>query len=176
VAKLLKVIHENKRFKVIKKSQISKDFFYIEKPNAVCTILYDIDYSVLMLVQERITSEKTSIELPGGRIDEDETPVKAAIRELYEETGYCAQKIDHLLTLQSSPSFTNELVYVYSTKIDSILEELKPPNPDNANTKILKIKKHEIHRYIQDGKIAGSVEVAALLFWIGQVNKENNYE
>jgi 8-oxo-dGTP pyrophosphatase MutT (NUDIX family) len=39
-------------------------------------------------------------ELPGGLIDEGEEPAETAVRELEEETGYRAGRVEHLITFQ----------------------------------------------------------------------------
>ena len=40
------------------------------------------------------------VELPGGLIDDDEEPEETAVRELEEETGYRAGRVEHLVTFQ----------------------------------------------------------------------------
>ncbi len=55
---------------------------------------------VLLLWRHRFVSDRWGWELPGGLIDEGETPAAAAVRELEEETGYRAGRIEHLITFQ----------------------------------------------------------------------------
>lgn len=43
---------------------------------------------ILIIHKDRPEWQNGRINLPGGKIEEGETPIKAAIRELYEETGY----------------------------------------------------------------------------------------
>ena len=43
---------------------------------------------------------QVDVELPGGLIDEGEEPAETAVRELEEETGYRAGRVEHLITFQ----------------------------------------------------------------------------
>ncbi|KAK2467112.1 hypothetical protein APHAL10511_001370 [Amanita phalloides] len=59
--------------------------------------------STVIIEQYRPPIDKIVIELPAGLVDEGETPEQAAIRELYEETGYTATGI-----IESSPIVVND--------------------------------------------------------------------
>ncbi|MES2273677.1 MAG: NUDIX hydrolase [Chlamydiota bacterium] len=53
---------------------------------------------------------------PGGRLDEGEDPIEGAKRELLEETGYWAEKIELIGTSYPSPSFCNQKIYYFFAK------------------------------------------------------------
>ncbi|KAF8623940.1 hypothetical protein AX15_006106 [Amanita polypyramis BW_CC] len=64
--------------------------------------------SIVIIEQYRPPIDKFIIELPAGLVDEDESPEEAAIRELYEETGYTATGVmESSPTLVSDPGMTN---------------------------------------------------------------------
>lgn len=62
--------------------------------------LLDDQDRVLLLWRHRFVPDMWGWELPGGLIDEGETPAAAAVRELQEETGYRAGRFEHLITFQ----------------------------------------------------------------------------
>ncbi|MGB7409147.1 MAG: NUDIX hydrolase [Pontixanthobacter sp.] len=71
------------------------------------------DGHVLLVEQYRIPLGKFSIEIPAGLIGDDdgapdETPETAALRELEEETGYTAQRMENLGEFYSSPGMVSE--------------------------------------------------------------------
>ena len=66
--------------------------FYIKKEGpAVAVLALTKDNQVILVRQFRPGPKKILNELPGGYIDESETPEQAALRELQEETGYVGQ-------------------------------------------------------------------------------------
>jgi 8-oxo-dGTP pyrophosphatase MutT (NUDIX family) len=67
---------------------------------AAMTVLVDKDDRVLLLWRHRFVQDRWGWELPGGLIDEGEEPVETAARELEEETGYRAGRLEHLVTFQ----------------------------------------------------------------------------
>jgi ADP-ribose pyrophosphatase len=53
------------------------------------------------------------LELPAGTLEASEEPLACAARELQEETGYVADRLEPLCRFYTSPGFTNELMHVF---------------------------------------------------------------
>lgn len=67
---------------------------------AAFVALLDEHGRVLLVWRHRFVPDRWGWELPGGLVDEDEEPADAAARELEEETGYRAGRVEHLVTFQ----------------------------------------------------------------------------
>ena len=86
---------------------------YVSRARGIkaAVILAVEDGHVLLVEQFRVPLGKSCIELPAGLIGdetEDEDPLKAAGRELEEETGYRAAKLESLGEYYSSPGMVSE--------------------------------------------------------------------
>lgn len=82
--------------------------------DAVAVVALNTEGEVALIKQYRHPMKDFILELPAGLMDkEGETPFDTALRELQEETGVIAKKIRPLVTIASSPGFTDELVEVY---------------------------------------------------------------
>jgi ADP-ribose pyrophosphatase len=68
---------------------------------------------VLLVRQYRYAANDELWELPAGRIDEGETELEGAKRELGEETGYSAEKWKRALHFFVSPGFMDETMAIY---------------------------------------------------------------
>ena len=71
------------------------------------------DPQVLMIRQYRYAADGYMYEIPAGRLDEGETPRDCAIRELKEETGCTAELMEPLLTMYTTPGFTDERIHLF---------------------------------------------------------------
>ena len=71
------------------------------------------DPQILLLRQYRYAAEDYLYEIPAGRLDPDEPPEACAHRELREETGCTAERVEHLLTFYTTPGFTDERIHLY---------------------------------------------------------------
>ena len=72
-----------------------------------------VDGNVILIEQFRITIERKLIELPAGRLEHNEEPMKCAARELEEEIGYRANKLIQVASYFASVGNSNERMYVF---------------------------------------------------------------
>lgn len=70
------------------------------KPAVVVALLSEDEQQVLMLWRHRFVPDIWNWELPGGLVDEGESPEVAAARELEEETGYRAGSLKHVVSYE----------------------------------------------------------------------------
>jgi ADP-ribose pyrophosphatase len=68
---------------------------------------------ILLERQYRHAAQSMMWELPAGRIDDGETALTAAKRELFEETGYNALQWKRILHFYVSPGFLDETMTIY---------------------------------------------------------------
>src|SRR5580692_9212866 len=68
--------------------RIVEDYYVLEYPNWVNAVAITNDDKILMVHQYRHAAGIVSLEIPGGVIEDGETPQDALRRELLEETGY----------------------------------------------------------------------------------------
>lgn len=72
------------------------------------------DPQVLMIRQYRYAASSYLYEIPAGRLEPGETPEQCARRELEEETGCRAQRIEALTSVFTTPGFTDERIHLFA--------------------------------------------------------------
>jgi ADP-ribose pyrophosphatase len=71
------------------------------------------DPQVLLIRQYRYAAEGYLYEIPAGRLNPGENPRECALRELKEETGCSAERVDELFTMYTTPGFTDEKIHLF---------------------------------------------------------------
>lgn len=89
------------------------DWTFTEKREAVGIVAVFEDDTVLMVNQYRPAVEMVTTEIPAGLVEEGEDPQIAALRELEEETGYRAEKIEKLCEFYNSPGISAGKFYIF---------------------------------------------------------------
>jgi len=69
------------------------------------------DPQILLIKQYRYAAEDFLYEVPAGRLDPNESPLDCARRELLEETGCTAERIEPLYTFFTTPGFIDERIH-----------------------------------------------------------------
>ena len=86
---------------------------WIKHPGAVCIIPQLPDNRIALIRQYRYPVQKEMIELPAGKLEENENPEICAKRELEEEIGYQTEKLTFLTHIHPAIGFADEVMGLY---------------------------------------------------------------
>ena len=85
----------------------------VRHPGGVCVAALDKEGNLWFVRQFRYAMGREVVELPAGKLEPGEQPDPAALRELREETGFCAKRLIKLSECYPSPGYTNEVLHLY---------------------------------------------------------------
>lgn len=117
---------------------------------------------VLLVRQYRLPANKYMWELQAGKVDEGETPLQAARRELIEETGYRARTWKKLSTFFPSPGFVAERMTIYLAT-DLTAGDATPMDDERIEARWYTRK--ELRDMIRGGKIEDAKTIIGFLTW-----------
>jgi ADP-ribose pyrophosphatase len=120
---------------------------------------------VLLERQYRHAAQSMMWELPAGRIDDGETALTAAKRELLEETGYSARQWKRILHFYVSPGFLDETMTIYLAR--GLQSGEAQPEPDERIA-VHFIALSEAKKMAINGRIRDAKTIAGIL-WLAQM-------
>ena len=85
----------------------------VRHPGAVCVVPVDNDGNVVMIRQFRYPFGKVLLEIPAGKLEPNEDPLEAVKRELEEESGAVAGRIEHIGELYTTVAIFDEKIQIY---------------------------------------------------------------
>ena len=133
----------------------------VEQGNAVAVLAIDDDE--VILVNEFRYPVGYVLEIPAGNVDKGETPLKCAKRELLEETGYKAKRIEHLIRFFPKLGYNTQIIDCY---VATELTKISEPNLDEDELiTVKKIKFRKLLNMINNGKISGSYTICAVMVY-----------
>lgn len=111
------IIYQGRVFDVSKDTVREGDNKYVReivhhKGSAVIVPVF-ADQTVALVRQYRHPADKYLYEIPAGTLEDDERPERGALRELEEEIGVRAEKIEKLTEFWVSPGFLTEKMYLF---------------------------------------------------------------
>ncbi len=106
----------------------------VEHPGGVAIIAQPSPQTIVLVRQQRHAVGDELWEVPAGMIERGEDPRFTARRELVEETGYRAERLEFLWTIYTSPGFCNERIHFFSA------EGLSPGEPEPEEDEAFEIR------------------------------------
>jgi len=161
------IVHEGRKIKVVIDTTQSPDGQTIRRdmiihPGAVVILpILDRDH-ICLLRNHRFVIGETLWEVPAGTLEPDEPIEDAAIRELIEETGYRAGKMQYFGFFYASPGVMDEKLHLYfATELTA--GEAKPEIDEELEPHTIRFD--EAIRMALSGEIVDAKTVTALLLW-----------
>jgi ADP-ribose pyrophosphatase len=117
--------------------------------------------TLVMIKQYRYPLRKILLEFPAGRIEGGEYAEKTAKRELLEETGYIAKKIQHVYTYHPSVSKSRQLVHIFRAM--DLIEDKSDYDGTEDIIKLEIVSSQELRNMIKERRIESAGTLIAYL-------------
>ena len=114
-----------------------------------------------MVKQHRFTLDRTTLEFPAGGIEEGESPLMAAKRELSEETGFQASRWTKMGELDDAIGIARHRAHVFVAENIS-LREIKASSEEEVIESQMWLKPDEIKQKVEAGLITDTKTIAIL--------------
>ncbi len=126
------------------------------------------DPTILMIRQYRYAAGGPLWEIPAGTLDPGEDPEACARRELLEETGVSAARLERLTSIFTTPGFTDEVIHLY------VASDLTTGEPSRERDEFIEVVPQPLSRVlalIRDGEVRDAKTIVAILYMAGFVFK-----
>ena len=132
----------------------------VRHPGAVCVIPVTKDMDVVTVKQYRYAFEQIMLEIPAGKLEPNENPLEAVKRELEEESGVVAGKIEYLGEIFTTVAIFDEKIHLYlATEL-----EFKNAHPDEDEfLEVENIPLAKLYDMVMNGEIKDAKTQIAIL-------------
>ena len=89
------------------------DLEIVRHPGAAAVVPLKDNGTVVLIKQFRHAAGGFIYEIPAGKLHPGEDPMHCAARELEEEIGYVAGRLELLTSILTAPGFTDEVIHIY---------------------------------------------------------------
>jgi ADP-ribose pyrophosphatase len=129
-------------------------------PGAVVVLPFLDAETILLIRNRRYAVGQILVELPAGTLEKGEDPINAAGRELLEETGYLAGRLQSIGRFYTSPGILSEVMYAYAARD---LEQSHAALEAGEEIELVPVKLPAAIGMIRDGQIFDGKTIATLL-------------
>ncbi|WP_420633711.1 NUDIX hydrolase [Candidatus Palauibacter sp.] len=124
---------------------------------------------VILVRQYRYAAEGFIWEVPAGKLEPGEPPEACALRELEEEAGLCAGRLQRLASVYTTPGFTDEVIHLF------VAWDLEPGRMSHEASEFMDVHRLSLSRTIAmvaDGEIRDAKTICALTLaarWVDRI-------
>ncbi len=133
---------------------------FIHHDGAAAVLPVADDGKILMVRQYRNALDRDTLEIPAGKLDApDEPKIECAYRELEEETGYRTEKLEYLMSVNTTVAFCDEAIDIF------VARNLIPSHQNLDEDEVIDVEPWELKdllELIYEGKMTDAKTVAAI--------------
>ena len=131
----------------------------VEHAAVVAIVALDSRGNVLLVRQYRLPVKQALLEIPAGGVDSGESAEEAAQRELQEETGQRAGRLERLGSFFASPGYCDEYMHLY---LATELEPAALAADADESIEVVRLPLDEALQLIERGEICDAKTIVGL--------------
>lgn len=138
----------------------------VRHPGAAAMVPFLDDGRVVLIKQYRHAVGDFVWEIPAGTLEPDEAPMACARRELVEETGYEAARLEKLAEILPAPGYTDEHIHIF------LATGLRPAEQKLEDDEVLELQPTVLHTalaMVTQGEIRDAKTIAGL--WLASLKR-----
>ena len=132
----------------------------VEHAEVAAIVPLDADGNVILVRQYRLPAREALLEIPAGGADDSEGTEDAAQRELREETGYHAGRLERLCGFFVSPGYCTEFILIFLAT--DLVEDPLDGDPDEVIA-LERVPLREAARLVETGEVKDGKSIVGLL-------------
>jgi ADP-ribose pyrophosphatase len=138
---------------------VTIDLEIARHPGAAAVVPLKDNGMVVLIKQLRHAAGGFIYEIPAGKLDRGEDPLHCAARELEEEIGYTAGRLERLTSILTAPGFTDEVIHIY--KATALTAGRQQLDRDEV-LEVLEVSLEEAIKMIEAGTIRDAKTIVGL--------------
>ena len=138
-------------------------YYRIVSPSWVNILALTPAQEVILVRQPRAGAMQMTLEIPGGNMDQGETPEAAAARELEEETGYRCDALQYLGSISPNPAIMSNKLHMFLARDCFIPEQRLRFQDAMERIEVLTRPLSEVERLLQAGEFQNALGALTLL-------------
>jgi ADP-ribose pyrophosphatase len=131
----------------------------IHHPGAAAVVPFVSAGEILLVRQHRHCAGGSILEVPAGTLHAGESPEACALREVEEETGHRAGRLEPLGWIWTTPGFTDEKIWLFAAR------DLAPGRQNLDHDEILNVERMSLERAVElslSGEINDAKSLSAI--------------
>jgi ADP-ribose pyrophosphatase len=156
-------VFDLRRDEIIEPTGVRATRELVVHPGSVVVLPVLRDRRIVLVRQFRYATGRYLWELVAGRREPRESPIRAARRELLEETGYRARRFRVFLDVFPTPGFLTERMFILLAE-DLTAGEAQPEDDEKITTRAFSVA--ELEKMLRRGRLRDAKSIAGILYYL----------
>jgi 8-oxo-dGTP pyrophosphatase MutT (NUDIX family) len=140
-----------------------KLFYRLDFPAWVNIIALTTRQHLVLIRQPRFGSGRLEVEIPGGAVEEGESPLEAGLRELLEETGYGGANARVIGRVCPNPALQDN--FCYTVLVENAVQVAEQHLDESEEIEVFTVPVEEVFEMVKRGDIAHGLVLNALFYF-----------
>jgi ADP-ribose pyrophosphatase len=135
----------------------------VRHPGAVAVLARLPDGRFVLVRQFRKAADRPLLEIVAGTLEPHEDPRDCAARELVEEAGCRAERLEELGRIFPAPGYTDERIHLYYSEVQEVAGGPAPDEDEDIT--VVRLSERDMEHRIGVGEIVDAKTLAAWLLY-----------